>query len=136
MQIGLHIKDARKELGISRELLAEKIGVSTSTVMRWENGNMQPSFEMVVRLSKQLRKPLDYFSGLGEHGDVLPIKEESLSEQLTQVFTKINKIPASTLDLLVQCDFENEAMKKLLEIHLETHIEDEKKKRVKTSRKA
>ncbi len=63
MQIGISINKARKDLGLSRENLAEKIGVSTSTVMRWEKETIHPSFESVVMLSKCLHKPLEYFSG-------------------------------------------------------------------------
>ncbi|MBP3631107.1 MAG: helix-turn-helix transcriptional regulator [Clostridia bacterium] len=35
---------ARKELGLSQERLAAKLGVSFSTVNRWEKGRAKPSY--------------------------------------------------------------------------------------------
>ena len=37
------VKEARKQLGLSQEKFAGKMGVSFSTINRWENGNYQPS---------------------------------------------------------------------------------------------
>jgi repressor LexA len=41
MTIGERIKDRRKELGIRAEDLAYKLGVSRSTIFRWENGDIE-----------------------------------------------------------------------------------------------
>ncbi|MFC1818250.1 helix-turn-helix domain-containing protein [Thermodesulfobacteriota bacterium] len=36
------VKSVRKQLGISQEELARKLGVSFATVNRWENGRTNP----------------------------------------------------------------------------------------------
>ena len=36
------VKSVRKQLGISQEELARKLGVSFATVNRWENGKSKP----------------------------------------------------------------------------------------------
>ncbi|MBQ6268064.1 MAG: helix-turn-helix transcriptional regulator [Clostridia bacterium] len=36
--VGKRIADRRKELGLTQEQLAEKIGVSPQAVSKWENG--------------------------------------------------------------------------------------------------
>ena len=36
------VKSVRKQLGISQEKLARKLGVSFATVNRWENGKTKP----------------------------------------------------------------------------------------------
>lgn len=41
MKTGERIKRRRKELGISADTLAERIGVSRSTVFRYENGDIE-----------------------------------------------------------------------------------------------
>ena len=41
MTVGDRIKERRKQLGISADLLAEKVGVSRSTVFRWERGDIE-----------------------------------------------------------------------------------------------
>ena len=37
------VKEVRKQLGLSQEDLARKLGVSFSTVNRWENNKSSPS---------------------------------------------------------------------------------------------
>jgi putative transcriptional regulator len=37
------VKEVRKQLAISQEDLAHKLGISFATVNRWENGKSQPS---------------------------------------------------------------------------------------------
>lgn len=38
MDFGSVVKQVRKELGLSQEQLARELGISFSTVNRWENG--------------------------------------------------------------------------------------------------
>ena len=39
------VKEVRKQLNISQEKLAAKLGVSFSTVNRWEKGHSYPSYK-------------------------------------------------------------------------------------------
>ena len=41
MSVGDNIKNRRKELGMNAEKLAEKIGISASTVYRYESGDIE-----------------------------------------------------------------------------------------------
>lgn len=52
--IGKQILTLRQELGISQEELARKLGVSFTSVNRWENGQTKPS--------KLARKQIDLLS--------------------------------------------------------------------------
>ena len=44
MTFGEKVKEARKILGLSQEKFAAKIGVSFSTINRWEKGSFNPSY--------------------------------------------------------------------------------------------
>ena len=46
------VAEARKRAALSRSALAERLGVSVSTVSRWERRKTQPSFESLVRVMK------------------------------------------------------------------------------------
>ena len=51
-------------LGITQEALAERVYVTRQTVSNWENDNIQPSIEMLVRLSRIFGVTTDYLLGL------------------------------------------------------------------------
>jgi len=51
IKIGAFLKELRKEKEISQEVLAEKFGVSSRSVSRWENGNTMPDISILVELA-------------------------------------------------------------------------------------
>lgn len=60
------IKELRKSLGLSQIELAGEIGVSKQCVSNWENDNILPSVEMLVKLAKFFRVSTDYLLGLDD----------------------------------------------------------------------
>ena len=62
--IGQRIELLRTELGWSQVQLAKKLNVAKQTVSNWENDNIQPSIEMLVRLAKLFGVTTDYLLGL------------------------------------------------------------------------
>lgn len=100
------LKLARKESGLSREKVAELIGVSTTTVMRWEKGVSKPFLEEVSKLAQVYNRPIGYFVGeeQSEPQKVVEIKEVKASH----VIAKLSHIPPDILDkLLLVSDIEN-----------------------------
>jgi transcriptional regulator with XRE-family HTH domain len=60
--LSLKIRRARNEAGLSRELLAGKVGVSLATVVRYETGRTQRvSLELLVKIAEATGKPLVWF---------------------------------------------------------------------------
>ena len=64
--LGQRINELRLALGWSQVELAKILKVSKLTVTNWENDNIQPSIEMLVRLSKIFNVATDYLLGLDE----------------------------------------------------------------------
>ena len=64
--LGQRINELRLALGWSQVELAKRLNVSKQTVSNWENDNIQPSTEMLVRLSKIFNVATDYLLGLDE----------------------------------------------------------------------
>ena len=46
--------------------LAQKLNITKQTVSNWENENIQPSVEMLIRLSGLFRVTADYLLGMDD----------------------------------------------------------------------
>ena len=53
MSLGQQMKTRRKELGLSRAALAEKLGVTLSAISNYENGISSPKEEILLRLARR-----------------------------------------------------------------------------------
>jgi len=60
-EIGVIIRNRRKELGLSQEQLSEKVGVSYQQIQRYENGGSMLNVENVQRVAKALAIPVTQF---------------------------------------------------------------------------
>lgn len=49
-QMGMRIAIARKEKGLSREALADHLGIKTATVKQWEDGRRAPRTNQLLTL--------------------------------------------------------------------------------------
>ena len=58
------IYEVRISFGWTQVQLAQKLGVTKQTVSNWENDNIQPSIDMLVKLSNVLNVSTDYLLGL------------------------------------------------------------------------
>lgn len=50
----IRIRELRQARGLSQVELAKKLGVTKQSVSNWENDNIQPSVEMLVKLARCL----------------------------------------------------------------------------------
>ena len=62
--LGQRIYELRTSMGLSQVDLAKRLNITKQTVSNWENENIQPSIEMLVRLSKIFGVSTDYLLGL------------------------------------------------------------------------
>lgn len=62
--LGHRIAEMRTSFRWSQVHLAQRLGVAKQTVSNWENDNIQPSIEMLVRLSRTFGVTTDYLLGL------------------------------------------------------------------------
>ena len=54
IKIGKFILNCRKEKGITQEQLAEKLGVTSKSISRWENGRTMPDYTLLKDLCNDL----------------------------------------------------------------------------------
>ena len=62
--LGQRFCELRTASGWRQVDLAKKLGVAKQTVSYWENENIQPSIEMLVRLARLFNVTTDYLLGL------------------------------------------------------------------------
>ena len=64
VKIGRFIAENRKKKNMTQEQLAEKLGVTSKTISRWENGNYMPDISLLKPISEELGVTLnDLLSG-------------------------------------------------------------------------
>lgn len=71
--LGDRIKKERENLNMTREDLAKKIGVSYSAIAMYEQGNREPSNELILKMCEIFNCTLDYLVG---QSDFKTLKEE------------------------------------------------------------
>ena len=62
--LGQRINQLRLSCGWSQVAMAKKLNITKQTVSNWENENIMPSIEMLVRLSSLFQVSTDYLLGL------------------------------------------------------------------------
>lgn len=90
--LGKRILEFRLSFGWNQVQLAEKLGVSKQTVSNWENENIQPSIDMLIRLAKLFHTSTDYLLGLSDsqtiNVDGLPIAFIAHLTQIIEDYTQ------------------------------------------------
>lgn len=89
---GNRIKTLRLSYNLSQVQLAEQLSVSKQTVSNWENGYIQPSIDILIRIANFFSVSTDYLLGLD---DKTYIEVTGLTpKQLTHIQQIIDDITA------------------------------------------
>ncbi len=69
--------------GISQVELSKALGVSKQSVSNWENDNIQPSIEVLLKISKYFKVSTDYLLGVDAetYGKSRTVDVSGLSEE-------------------------------------------------------
>ena len=88
MNVGERMRKRRKELKISAEAVAEKIGVSRSNVYRYEKGEIEKMpTEVLIPLSEILKTTPAYLMGWDEHEDISTIYNQLNQPRKEKVYS-------------------------------------------------
>lgn len=93
--LGNVLNKLRTEFGISQTQLARDLGVSKQSVSNWENDNILPSIEMLVKISRRFGVTCDYLLEQDERTflEVTGITESqhAIIQKLVQEFQAANQ---------------------------------------------
>ncbi len=65
-KFGERLKELRKELGLSQDQLAKKVGLTHTAIGLWELNKRVPNLDAVIVLAQFFKVSLDYIAGLEE----------------------------------------------------------------------
>ena len=85
------IKQRRKDLGLRAEDVAERIGVSRSTMFRYENGEIEKlPINHLVPIAKARHTSVDYLMGWTEdEKEPIPMDEDRLDQEFVRLFEQL-----------------------------------------------
>lgn len=94
--LGNRIKKERENLGLSRDKLAEKLGVSYSAIAMYEQGNREPNNELILEMCKIFDCTADYLIGNSQYKDELDYisKNSDLASKSYEYYNELtNRYP-------------------------------------------
>lgn len=84
------IKELRLSLGLNQVEFGNKLGISKQCVSNWENDNIQPSIDMLIKICRTFSVSSDYLLGISfdDNLDIsdLTIKEKKIIFSLLSYF--------------------------------------------------
>lgn len=100
--LGKQIKDLRTKYKLTQTELAEKVGVTKSTIAAYENNSRQPSYEVLIKMSRVFKVSIDSLllnhpgATLEVHG--LNVEQLQIVEILIAYFRKSNYLEDLLID--------------------------------------
>lgn len=86
------IQKLRKSYGLSQVDLAGKLGVTKQAVSNWENNNILPSIDMLIRIAQYFSVSCDYLLEM-DHRHFIDASELTIEEvsHIQQIVNDISK---------------------------------------------
>lgn len=84
------IRELRHSLGINQVEFGKRLNVTEQCISNWENNNIMPSIDMLIRISKTFSVSADYLLGL-ENQQTLDVSGLS-AEQILHLQALINDL--------------------------------------------
>lgn len=115
MSIGTRIKERREQLGLSRNELASKIGVTPSAIANYENEISKPKIELMYRLFESLKCDANYLHQ--DDMNALLYKDTATTEEfenLVKKYRSLDDFGRKSVDIVLEREFDR--VKKIEEL--------------------
>lgn len=89
MKWSKRIKDLREDHDMTQDELADKLGVSKRTLVRYESGKSEPTISSLIILSSLFDVSIDYIVGAK---DTTEINTVSIKEKIELIIDELNNI--------------------------------------------
>jgi len=91
MNLAARLRDRRERRNLKNSQVALYLGLSTAHISNIENGNREPSLDLLARLADYYRCSVDYLLGLTD--DPRPASKQALSEAAVDAVNLIDSLP-------------------------------------------
>lgn len=95
MKFKYRIKELREAKGFTQSSFAEYMGVTRQCINNWENGNIHPSIQAIIKMSEKLDVTTDYLLGIDSNRKLdvtgLTDRQVALIQELVDNLKKIRK---------------------------------------------
>lgn len=108
VETGARIKNAREQMGLTQEKLAELLDITTSHLSKLERAENSPSIPLLVRIKNVLHVSADYLLGDGEYNFIdreITQREQKLHCTSLQTQQNIRSL-LNVIDYLIEKDQE------------------------------
>ncbi len=93
--LGLLIKNLRKQSGLTQKQLAKKLNVTVTTIGRWESNYKIPSINRLIQMASIFHVPLNYIAGIEKERSIvtdnLTQRQQNILNTLVLEFQSDNK---------------------------------------------
>ena len=83
------LKSLRKQYGLSQREAASRLGISTSVISAYENGERTPSIENLLALSYLYKCSTDYLLGKESEPPKIILNTDKLSQKQLQILSDL-----------------------------------------------
>ena len=98
-----NLKHLRKEAGISQQKLADAIRVSQPSINKYENHNIEPDIQILIRMAEYFNTTVDYLVGRTQEREPSAASPMSESERkLLSKYRRLSKEQQRVVDLLLE----------------------------------
>lgn len=79
------LKELREDFGLTRLEMAERLGVNKSTITRYENGDMNPTIDMLLKIRETFGVTVDWITGVDTNGEdkYIPAVKKCMEEGIS-----------------------------------------------------
>jgi|SRR5690625_521992 len=93
MKLSNRIIELRKKNNWDREDLAKRLGVSYSTISKYETDNRQPDLKTLERLSDIFDVTVDYLIGKSDDPRFTEKQERMIDKETQEILDLLNQLP-------------------------------------------
>lgn len=84
------LEELREINGLNKKEFADKLGINRSATSRWESGEIKPTLDNLILISRTFNVSLDWLAGFGNNYEYEKIIQKCINSGISK--EKLNKL--------------------------------------------